>query len=240
MPLEKTDQIRFDGYVIDRLGWTLTWRDEPIALSRKSFDLLLFLVEHRDRVSSKEELLQSLWPDQFVEESNLTQHIFLLRKALSRHDSGRKIIETVPGRGYRFTAPVEFDPHPHAPQPAQPLQQIVITASESITHVTIEEEMEEKPSGGGIQAALPGATRGNRRWTWALTALVGAAAVAIAAWFGWQRWLDRTGGPPVQVVVTGIEGSTGDPALDLALLSALRMDLSQSPFVSLVPREAVN
>jgi DNA-binding winged helix-turn-helix (wHTH) protein/tetratricopeptide (TPR) repeat protein len=243
MSLEKTGQIRFDGYVIDRLGWTLMWREEPIALSRKSFDLLLFLVEHRDRVSSKEELLQSLWPDQFVEESNLTQHIFLLRKALSRHDSGRKIIETVPGRGYRFTAQVEIDFRPDAPQPAEPLQQqIVITASESITHVTIEEEeiQGENLSEGSLATGLPGAVRRNWSLTWVLTGALTVAAIAAAGWFGWQRWLDRTGGPPVQVVVTGIDGSTGDPSLDLALHSALRMDLSQSPFVSLVPKDAVN
>src|SRR5580698_2065830 len=98
--------VRFENYAIDRPAWTLQWRGEPIALNRKSFDLLLYLIDHRDRVASKDELLQSLWPDQFVEESNLAQHVFLLRKALSRHDSGRKIIETIPGRGYRFTAPV--------------------------------------------------------------------------------------------------------------------------------------
>jgi len=241
MSLERIDQIRFDGYVIDRVGWTLMWQQEPIALSRKSFDLLLFLVEQRDRVTSKEELLQALWPGQFVEESNLTQHIFLLRKALSRHESGRKIIETVPGRGYRFAAPVEFDPPAELPGQAEPQQQIVVTASESITHVTIEEEIEDGNSReDGVAPALPGAVRSKWRATSLLTASLAAAAIAAAGWWGWQRWLDHSGGPPVQVVVTAIEGTTGDPALDRALLSALRMDLSQSPFVSLVPRDMVN
>ena len=48
---------------------------------------LLYLIDHRKRVVRKEELLQALWPEQFIEKSTLTQHIFLLRKTLSRHDS---------------------------------------------------------------------------------------------------------------------------------------------------------
>jgi DNA-binding winged helix-turn-helix (wHTH) protein/tetratricopeptide (TPR) repeat protein len=109
----------------------MSWRGEPIPLNRKTFDLLLYLVDRRDRVASKDELLKALWPDQFVEESNLTQHIFLLRKALSRHESGAKFIETIPGRGYRFTASVE----------APPLAaQMTIGVTESITRIKIEEE----------------------------------------------------------------------------------------------------
>jgi len=145
MLLEAKSSIRFEGYVVDRPGWTLRWADEPIALNRKSFDLLLYLVDHRDRVVSKEELLETLWAGQFVEESNLTQQIFLLRKALSRHESGRKIIETVPGRGYRFTAALEVAQRA-APQ-EQILQQIVLNTSQSITRITLEEETEDGESG---------------------------------------------------------------------------------------------
>jgi DNA-binding winged helix-turn-helix (wHTH) protein len=135
MPLEINHLIRFESYVIDRRAWTLHWRGEPIALNRKSFDLLLYLIDHRDRVASKDELLQSLWPDQFVEESNLAQHVFLLRKALSRHDSGRKIIETIPGRGYRFTAALEIEQRPDQQEQVQ--KQIVFNTRESITQITI-------------------------------------------------------------------------------------------------------
>jgi tetratricopeptide (TPR) repeat protein len=58
--------------------------------------------------------------------------------------------------------------------------------------------------------------------------------LGAVGWFGWQRWLDRTGGPPIDVVLTPMEGSTGDSVLDRALVDALRIDLSQSPFVSIV------
>jgi DNA-binding winged helix-turn-helix (wHTH) protein/tetratricopeptide (TPR) repeat protein len=206
--------IRFEEYILDRSGWTLQWREEPIALSRKSFDVLLYLIE-----------LQALWPDQFVEESNLTQHVFLLRKALSRHVSGRKIIDTVPGRGYRFTAPVEIeqiaDPLEVEKQPIQQQsqQQIVVNTSESVTRITLHEEEIESDT---------------RRALWWLTGSVTACVLVAAGWFGWQRWLDDSGGSPVDVVLTAMDGTTGDAVLDRALVDALRIDLSQSPFVSIV------
>jgi DNA-binding winged helix-turn-helix (wHTH) protein/tetratricopeptide (TPR) repeat protein len=229
MLLEIKDLIRFEGYVIDRSAWTLKWEQEPIALNRKSFDLLVYLIDHRDRVSGKDDLLAALWPDQFVEESNLTQQVFLLRKALSRHESGKKIIETIPGRGYRFTAPVETESSPHAQQQAHP--QIVVNASETVTQITIEEEVDlDAPA----QQALNGSTS---RTKIALTAAAGFLAVGVlvtSGWFAWQRWLDRTDGQPIDVVLTPMDGSTGDAVLDRALVDALRIDLSQSPFVSIV------
>nr|WP_218884828.1 winged helix-turn-helix domain-containing protein [Edaphobacter lichenicola] len=138
MLLETRDLIRFEGYVVDPSGWTLKWGREAIALNRKSFDLLVYLIDHRDRVCSKDELLAALWPDQFVDESNLTQQIFLLRKALLRHESGKKIIETISRRGYRFTVPVELEKR-HAPQ-ERLQQQVVVNSSETVTDITIEEE----------------------------------------------------------------------------------------------------
>ncbi len=106
MPSDANGFVRFEGYEIDRARWQLRCGDELLPLSRKTFDLLLYLVEHADRVVSKDELLRALWPDSFVDESNLTQHVFLLRKTLSRHRSETRIIETVPGRGYRLAVPI--------------------------------------------------------------------------------------------------------------------------------------
>ncbi len=128
--------IRFEDYEIDRAQWRLSWRDQPVPLNRKTFDLLLYLLDHSDRVVGKEELLRTLWPESFVEESNLTQHIFLLRKALSRHGPGNRIIETVPGRGYRFAIPISRVPI----NPPAPPERMIISASESITRITLEQE----------------------------------------------------------------------------------------------------
>lgn len=115
----KMNRLCFEGYVIDRLRWEVRRQGEPIKLSCKSLDLLLYLIDHRDRVVTKDELLQQLWSGQTVEESNLTQHVFLIRKALSVHDSGAKIIDTVMRRGYRFIAELERIPCHEAPSPLQ-------------------------------------------------------------------------------------------------------------------------
>jgi DNA-binding winged helix-turn-helix (wHTH) protein len=138
MSFPENDLVKFDEYEIDRARWQLSWRDEPLSLNRKTFDLLLYLVDHADRVVGKDELLRTLWPGSFVEESNLTQHIFLLRKALSRHESGTKMIETVSGRGYRFAATLKEQPATN---------QTTVTSRESVTRITVEEELETQEPG---------------------------------------------------------------------------------------------
>src|SRR5271154_1687401 len=76
--------------------------DQPIPLQPKAFETLLVLVRNSEKVVLKGELLDAVWADTFVEESNLTQNIFVLRKALGDMDGDRRYIITVPGRGYRF------------------------------------------------------------------------------------------------------------------------------------------
>ena len=80
--------------------------NDPIPVTPKAFETLLVLVRRSRDVVSKEELLKEVWPDSFVEESNLSQNIFLLRKALGDTAENRQYIVTLPGRGYRFAAPV--------------------------------------------------------------------------------------------------------------------------------------
>jgi TolB-like protein/DNA-binding winged helix-turn-helix (wHTH) protein len=86
------------------------WRgEEPVALTPKAFEVLLLLIEHSGDVVSKGELMQTVWPDSFVEESNLTQTVFMLRKALGETANQRYIL-TVQGRGYRFASKVKSVP----------------------------------------------------------------------------------------------------------------------------------
>jgi TolB-like protein/DNA-binding winged helix-turn-helix (wHTH) protein/tetratricopeptide (TPR) repeat protein len=77
-----------------------------VPLTPKAFDTLVALVERRDRVVEKTELMKVVWPDSFVEEANLSQTIFVLRKILGNDSGGRPFIETMPRRGYRFVADV--------------------------------------------------------------------------------------------------------------------------------------
>jgi DNA-binding winged helix-turn-helix (wHTH) protein/Tol biopolymer transport system component len=80
---------------------------EPLPLTPKAFDTLLLLVQNRERVMEKEEVLRLVWPDAVVEESNLAQNVFTLRRALGDTPEGARFIATVPRRGYRFVADVE-------------------------------------------------------------------------------------------------------------------------------------
>jgi DNA-binding winged helix-turn-helix (wHTH) protein/WD40 repeat protein len=79
---------------------------EALPLTPKAFDTLLLLVQNHERVVEKEEVLRRVWPDAVVEESNLAQNVFTLRKALGDTPEGARFIATVPRRGYRFVAPV--------------------------------------------------------------------------------------------------------------------------------------
>lgn len=77
---------------------------EPVPLTPKSYDALVLLIENSGRVVSKDELMKALWPDTFVDEANLTQTIFMLRKALGESAGSPGCILTAPGHGYRFAA----------------------------------------------------------------------------------------------------------------------------------------
>ncbi len=96
----------FGPYRMDPARNLLTRGAEPVPLTAKAFETLLVLIEHGDEVISKEELMKRLWPDTFVEEANLAQHISMVRKALGETPQERRYIITLPGRGYRFAEPV--------------------------------------------------------------------------------------------------------------------------------------
>ena len=94
----------FGPYRLELTTRRLLRDGEPVALTPKAFDVLAALIERRDRVVDKAELMKLVWPDSFVEEANLSQTIFVLRKTLGDDANGRPFIDTVPRRGYRFAA----------------------------------------------------------------------------------------------------------------------------------------
>jgi len=79
---------------------------EPVTVTGKVFDTLLYLVEHAGELLDKRTLMEALWPRVVVEEGNLTQTIHTLRRILGERPGEHRYIVTVPGRGYRFVAPV--------------------------------------------------------------------------------------------------------------------------------------
>src|SRR5205823_13553496 len=96
----------FGPFQIDNVNHVLLSDGEKLPLKQKVFDTLLLLFENRGRLLDKDELLSRLWPDTVVEESNLSQNVYLLRKILGEEPRGEAYIETMPKRGYRFVASV--------------------------------------------------------------------------------------------------------------------------------------
>jgi DNA-binding winged helix-turn-helix (wHTH) protein/Tol biopolymer transport system component len=94
----------FGAHRLDVARRMLVRDGSPVALTPKAFDLLVILVEHRDRVIAKNELVRLLWSDSFVTDESLTQQISALRKALGETAHDQQFIATLPRRGYRFVA----------------------------------------------------------------------------------------------------------------------------------------
>ncbi len=94
----------FATFRVDLVERLLFKEDREVPLTPKVFDTLLVLLENSSHVLTKQELMQKVWPDSFVEENNLAQNISVLRKAL-----GEEFIQTVPKRGYRFVGEVRVN-----------------------------------------------------------------------------------------------------------------------------------
>jgi len=95
--------VGFDVFKID-VGKNVLWvDDEPVDLPIKAIELLAVLIEEHGEVVSKGTLLDEVWEDSFVEESVLTQNVYLLRKVFEKHGASKDLIQTIPRRGYRFT-----------------------------------------------------------------------------------------------------------------------------------------
>jgi TolB-like protein/DNA-binding winged helix-turn-helix (wHTH) protein len=97
---------RFKSFLLNVSERRLLDADKPVYLTPKSFDTLVYLLEHAGHLVEKEELLQSVWAESFVEEGNLARTVHDLRKALGQDKNGNKFIETIPTKGYRFVADV--------------------------------------------------------------------------------------------------------------------------------------
>ena len=104
-------RYRFGDYVLDTQRHELHHAGVPIQLRRKVFRVLVYLLVHRDRVVSKQELLARLWPDQFVREAALTSCIRALRRALGERGRTPRYLRTLHSQGYRFMGAVEAREH---------------------------------------------------------------------------------------------------------------------------------
>lgn len=181
MTTPESSTYRFAEFELQPDERRLLRDSQPVPLTPKLFDMLEFLVLRGGHVVSKEELLNALWPNRFVMESNLTKHIWMLRKALGENGEGERFIETVSKFGYRFVAPVTR--HAHAP--------------ESVAILT---PVGTSPRGGKVPSttAIP-------KWSFRAGASVTVlfACVALAAWWLWngrQPTFPWSANPPGTVI----------------------------------------
>ena len=109
--LSSTESSMFEGFRLDRRAGVLLRRDErgvfaPVAIGSRALDILGVLVERPGDVVSRAEIIETVWPGTAVEDSNLNVQVAALRRILDQNREQGSCIQTVPGRGYRFVAPV--------------------------------------------------------------------------------------------------------------------------------------
>src|SRR5262249_8241446 len=105
-PMQGKQIYEFGSFRLDPLEHLLLHEGKLVALTPKAFETLAVLVEKNGHLVGKEELIERGWPDTIVEEGNLNNIIYILRKALGSEANEDKYIETIPKRGYRFVAEV--------------------------------------------------------------------------------------------------------------------------------------
>ena len=179
--------FEFGPFRLDAAEHLLLREEQPVQLPPKAFEMLLLLVENGGHVLQKNALMEALWPDSFVEESNLTQNVFLVRKALGEDQGGHQYVKTIPRVGYRFIAPVReilID------------GDAVVVESHSRERIVVKEEIveHEEETGADLNHApgVPGkAGPYPRRWNIALAASAGLILVLGIGAFSYHSLAQR-------------------------------------------------
>lgn len=212
---------RFDGFRVELLRRQVVALDGTrVTLSSRAYDVLVHLIEHRNRLVGKDELMQAVWPGVVVEENNVNQAISVLRRALRDQRESPRFIATIAGRGYRFVADVDVEAGADA----------TVASRVDATLPTAQE----------VTASAAGAIRRvSRRWM-----LISAASTAVAG-AGWLLWARRRS-PPAGTVRSiavlpfqPLSAGDGNDPLQLGLADALINRLSGLPGVVVVPFSSV-
>lgn len=229
MATEPKVLYEFGPFCVDPEKQILLRENQPVPITSKAFETLLFLLRNNREVVSKEVLMQALWPDAVVEESNLSQNIFMLRKALGDTPGDRRYILTLPGRGYRFVSDVRV---------VAKGSETVMIASRTRSQVVIEQTDDEAVA---VRKELPApaASKKSRKRYVAMALVAGVLVVAVAAAVFSRRHRSGVLGEKDFVMVADFSNATGDSVFDDTLRQGLIVQLEQSPFLSLVPEDRV-
>jgi TolB-like protein/DNA-binding winged helix-turn-helix (wHTH) protein len=188
---------RFGQFTLDPRKRTLSRADSPVSLTPKAFDVLHFLAQNPNRLVTKEELLQAVWGDTFVEEGNLTQYISHLRKALGDHSEDARLIVTIARKGYQFTGDVTVAEA--AETARRPLAQVPVTESSRAAAQPSLQYAEEIP-------------KPSRHW-WKAAVVASAVFLMSTGYLFWRhfRATERPRPEKIMLAVLPFENLTGDP-----------------------------
>jgi TolB-like protein/DNA-binding winged helix-turn-helix (wHTH) protein/Tfp pilus assembly protein PilF len=195
-----SDLYRFGQFVLDPRRRTLSRAGLPVSLTPKALDVLIFLAQNPHRLVTKEELLQAVWGNTFVEEGNLTQYISHLRKAMGDNSEDARLILTIARKGYQFTGEVAVGEA--ADTPKQIAVQIPVTESTRADTRPLVEFPTIK--------AVPKAAKS---WRKAALVLASAVILVVAGYMSWRhsRPVTPSGSERIMLAVLPFENLTGDP-----------------------------
>lgn len=223
---------RFAGYRVDLARCQVLGLDgNPLPLSNRAYEVLVYLIENRGQIVSKNDLMQAVWKRVVVEENNLNQAISLLRRMLGDQRTSSRYIGTVPGRGYRFVSEVtvEFDRDiGAAPDVAAPAR--------SPTTLL------ETPRVESVETTIPDEHTMARPTRRAILGGIAAIAVGGATWTLWPRRAAVQTPEPRSIAVLPFQpllNATGNDALQLGIADALIARLSGLPGVIVAPFSSV-
>ena len=208
---------------------SLSHGDSDVSLTPKAFDVLLFLAQNPNRVVTKDELLQAVWGDTFVEEGNLKQYISHLRKALGDNSEDPRLIVTIPRKGYQFTARVEVSDPPDLAQQPRP-------QAASNGNGKLEAHALELPITEDVSESLSTRFRISGR------VIASALLLAVIAAGSWAYLRYRH---PIRlsasdtIVLASLKNETSDPVFDDALDTALRYEVEQTPYLNVLGADKV-
>jgi DNA-binding winged helix-turn-helix (wHTH) protein/predicted Zn-dependent protease/TolB-like protein len=209
------DFYEFGIYRIDVGNRSLYRAGEFVPLSPKVFDTLLVLIQEAGRVVTKDELMQKVWPDAFVEEGNIANNISTLRKLLNPDFDGEGPIATVPKRGYRFTAEIRL---------RNASGEIAVHAPAAVS-VSSEPAFDESPS-------VTHKVRRLKVWYLVAAGIPTLLITAFAIYFVSSR--SHAISEKDTLVITDFTNKTGDAVFDDTLKQALIFDLEQSPRLNII------
>lgn len=226
---------RFKTFLLDVAERRLFDSGRVIPLRPKDFDVLVCLVRKSGHLVEKEELMQSVWPDSFVEEANLTRIVHTLRKSLRQNDNGNKFIETVATKGYRFVAEVseavEGDSIKIGDQ--------IVAAGASPDGTEIESFVDQN----GYPAAIAAGNRARRKnVALAILGLLVVVSVGLMFAYRWSGGEPVTDEKPISIAIMPfrpVNVDTRDPAYEIGLADSLIAKLIPTSGLTIRPLSAI-